>query len=105
MMDCRVPCSRGEANTLSATAPVAFAELDRRTDLVVALDAVNRQRDTASLRGVFELVQARWGVRLGVGEHRHAPPLREEIEQHLLALAVEIARQEAHASRIATGTR
>ena len=107
MMACRAPCRSGDASTFSATAPVAFAcrLLDRGTDLLVPLDLMNRKCDTTSARAILQFLQARGCVRLGVGEHRHSSPFGEEIEQDFLPFAIEIGRQQAHAGRVAAGTR
>jgi hypothetical protein len=77
--------------------------LDSGTDLVVALDPINRERDAARTRGRFELLQTRGRVGLGVGEHRHGVRLREEIKQDLLALGVQIGGKKTHSGCIAAG--
>jgi hypothetical protein len=66
-------------------------------------DAIERERDASHTRAVFDFLQSPGFCDLTVGERRHATFGRKEIDQNFLPLAIEISREQTHASGVAAG--
>ena len=92
-----------DARTLSAWAPRRLCRIERCNDLLGCRGNVGRELDAALPRRIFQGPQLLGRGVAGVGESRYAARGRNQLDQQLLPLAVELGRQNADAGRIATG--
>jgi len=102
-MTWRWPTKSGDASTFRGRGARSLRRFDGGIDVFASLDAVDRERNTVRVRGIFQRLKPRVPRRSSIGEGSHAACGRKEIDEDFLALAVELGCEDADAGDIAVG--